>query len=149
MKLSKYFDTNSDTMILNENKPTDDQLKSLTQICQIADLIRDFAGVTIVSSGLRSDAKQQELIKAGLGATASKHLSGEALDLTFKTTNINQVFDWCRKNVIKLLDKIILEADSSGNRWIHIQINKEGLRHQSFVSHWNPKTQQMEYEFLG
>jgi hypothetical protein len=75
----------------------------------------------IITSGLRSDEKQAELIKAGKStAKLSKHLSGNACDVLDKDGLLGK---WCLANedVLKRIG-LWCEHPDYTNGWVHFQI---------------------------
>jgi hypothetical protein len=75
----------------------------------------------IVTSGLRSDEKQAELIAQGkTKATASKHLAGAACDIADPTGELGE---WCLNNE-DILRRIGLwcEHPEYTPGWVHFQI---------------------------
>ena len=91
MRLSKYFDTTTDTKLLCSCGCTapDWVIANLKEVCKQADKIREALGVPIyVNSGYRCDAYNR---KIG-GARFSQHRKGTALDL-----NVNFSQHWALK----------------------------------------------------
>lgn len=86
--------------------------------------IRDhFKQPVIITSGYRCKKLNQFLG----GAANSQHMKGEAADLKVKGYSIEEVFQWCKNNLI--FDQLIQEK----GQWIHISFNlnhnrKESLR---------------------
>jgi uncharacterized protein YcbK (DUF882 family) len=79
-----------------------------------------YAKPMIITSGLRSDEKQQELIKQGKStARVSKHLSGNACDVADKDGSLGK---WILENE-EILVRIGLwcEHPSATNGWVHFQ----------------------------
>jgi hypothetical protein len=75
----------------------------------------------IVTSGLRSEEKQQELIAQGKStARVSKHLSGNACDILDKDGSLGK---WCLDNA-SVLERIGLwcEHPDYTKGWVHFQI---------------------------
>lgn len=75
----------------------------------------------IVTSGLRSDAKQMELIKAGKSkAIASRHLAGAACDILDKDGSLGK---WCLDNedVLRRIGLWCEHPDYTPG-WVHFQI---------------------------
>lgn len=72
-----------------------------------------------ISSGLRSSAQQEALIKAGASnAHHSKHLVGAAADVE---DHDGEFYDWCRANEA-LLEEIQLWCETRQGGWQHLQI---------------------------
>lgn len=85
------------------------------------ELRKVWAKPMIVTSGLRSDEKQAELIKAGKSkALASKHLAGAACDILDKDGSLGE---WCLNNP-DILRRIGLwcEHPDYTPGWVHFQI---------------------------
>ena len=75
----------------------------------------------IITSGLRSEEQQQEVIKAGKStARASLHLAGAAADCLDKDGSLGK---WCLENetVLKTIG-IWCEHPSATKGWLHVQI---------------------------
>jgi uncharacterized protein YcbK (DUF882 family) len=109
---------------LNKKKyPTNDIVDSnLKVLCDRLNIIRKaFGKPMIVTSGLRSEKQQQELIKAGKStATKSAHLDGMAADIL---DTDGELAKWCLTNV-KTLEKASLwcEHPDFTTGWVHFQI---------------------------
>lgn len=74
-----------------------------------------------ITSGLRDDAQQQELIAAGkTNAKHSKHLAGAAADILDEDGSLAA---WVKDN-IKMMEKIGLWFEDFGHTkgWVHAQI---------------------------
>jgi hypothetical protein len=75
----------------------------------------------IITSGLRSEEQQLELIKAGKStARVSKHLSGNACDCLDKDGSLGK---WCLENetVLKTIG-LWCEHPSATKGWVHFQV---------------------------
>lgn len=75
----------------------------------------------IVSSGLRSETQQQDLIASGKStATKSKHLMGQAVDIADKDGKLAK---WVQENM-QLMETIgfWFEDFNSTPGWVHFQI---------------------------
>lgn len=75
----------------------------------------------IITSGLRSEAQQQDLIKAGKSkATKSKHLTGHAADIQDLDGSLAK---WALEN-IKLFEQagLWLEDPNFTQGWLHLQM---------------------------
>lgn len=98
------------------------QAGNLTELCTRLNKLRKAWGKPmIITSGLRSEGQQANLIKSGQStATKSKHLLGLAADISDPDGALD---DWLEKNV-KLLEEIGLwiEHKSATPTWAHIQI---------------------------
>lgn len=71
-----------------------------------------------ITSGLRSDAQQQALIKAGKSnAPKSKHLLGQAADVA---DGDGKFYDWCKANS-ELLKEVGLWCEERQGGWQHLQ----------------------------
>ena len=109
------------------NEITDSNLKVL---CDRLNIIRKAYGKPmVVTSGLRSEKQQEELIKAGKStATKSAHLVGMAADIL---DTDGELAKWCLQNV-KILEQASLwcEHPDYTNGWVHFQIRmpKSGNR---------------------
>lgn len=120
---------------LNKRKyPTDPIIDSnLKVLCDRLNIIRKAYGKPmIVTSGLRSDKQQQELIKAGKStATKSKHLVGLAADIADPDKELAK---WCLENV-KILEQagLWLEHPDYTPNWVHFQANPPRSGNRFFV----------------
>jgi uncharacterized protein YcbK (DUF882 family) len=86
----------------------------------------------IITSGLRSEGQQAELIKAGKSnATKSKHLLGLAADIADPE---NKLYDFLQANP-QLMESIGLwcEDKSATPNWCHIQITPPGSGKRFFL----------------
>lgn len=74
-----------------------------------------------ITSGLRSDAQQAALIKAGKStATKSNHLIGKAADIADADGKLK---DWAVKNEALLAEiELWCEAPTATPQWLHVQI---------------------------
>lgn len=73
----------------------------------------------MITSGLRSEAQQEALIKAGQSnAPKSKHLIGAAADVA---DGDGRFYDWCKANE-DLLEEIELWCEERQGGWQHMQI---------------------------
>ena len=130
--MAKYFTIGemckSDTALAKgiSNTPPDhatiDRLNLLMEEC--LDKVRELWGKPIgVNSGYRSP----ELNRAVGGATNSRHMRGEAADITTGSREWNrQLFDLIVENGIEF-DQLI---DESNYRWLHISYCGDYNRHQ-------------------
>lgn len=134
MQLSKYFDTITDRSLVTVANPDNQKWKNLIATCEQADKIREFAGVLIITSGLRP-AKAHNY---------SQHQDGHAIDFVPKSREFQRVFDWIRFNLV--FDQVILEKDQYGNQWIHFSYVKTGNRKMALYGYWDKVTKQMEYK---
>lgn len=72
-----------------------------------------------ITSGLRSSAQQEALIRAGKSnAPRSKHLVGAAADVA---DDDGSFYDWCRGNEA-LLEEVGLWCETRQGGWQHMQI---------------------------
>jgi len=134
MKLSKYFDTDTEPVLITVKNPTDKQIENFKYTCESADEIREYAGVLVATSGLRPKK-----------SSYSQHQDGMAMDFVPKSMNIKKVFEYIRFRM--LFDQIILEKNKNGNRWIHFSIRKDGKnRKMALLGYWDEETKQMEYK---
>lgn len=108
---------------LNKKKyPTTPQIDSnLKVLCDRLNIVRAAYGKPMtVTSGLRSEKQQEELIKAGKSkATKSKHLTGHAADISDPD---GELAKWCKANVA-VLEKagLWLEDPDYTPGWLHAQ----------------------------
>lgn len=124
--MSKYFELSeflhSNTARDNkiENLPTFGIVENLAELAAFLNGLRQEWGSPVkVTSGFRNEA----LNRLVGGAARSLHLKGLAADLY----PANGDFDGFKKFVVgwlgdKDFDEAIIEKDSKGNRWIHIQL---------------------------
>lgn len=123
--MSKYFELSeflhSNTARENkiENLPTFETVKNLEELAAFLDGLREEWGSGIrITSGFRNEA----LNRLVGGVSQSLHLKGRAADLF----PLNGDFEGFKKFVVgwlvgKDFDEAIIEKDSKGNSWIHIQ----------------------------
>jgi len=95
---------------------------NLHELCRRLNIVRAAYGKPmIVTSGLRSESQQAELIKAGKSnATKSKHLTGHAADIADPE---HDLINFLKANV-KLMEQVGIwcEHESATTNWCHIQI---------------------------
>ena len=109
---------------LNPNDyPTNDVIeKNLTILFERVMELQDAAEMAFtITSGLRSDEKQMELISSGKSkAVGSKHLAGAAVDIYDPEGILGK---WCLDN-LKTLERIglWLEHPDHTPNWVHVQI---------------------------
>jgi hypothetical protein len=133
MRISKYFDTETDRSMITVTNPTLEQISNLTYLhACIVDKVREKFGAIIETSGLRP-AKQKY----------SQHQDGLAADIVPGKANIHEVFEWIRDNLV--FDQIILETNKQGSKWIHISLTKAGNRKQSLLGVWSNESNEMKY----
>lgn len=119
---------------LNKHKyPTDAIIDSnLRVLCERLNIIRKAWGKPmIVTSGLRSEKQQSELIKAGKSnAKKSRHLLGLAADISDPDGSLGR---WCKENV-KILEKANLwcEDPEYTPGWVHFQASPPGSGRRFF-----------------
>jgi len=78
-----------------------------------------FGRPMIVTSGLRSEEQQKDLIAHGLSnATTSKHLLGQAVDILDKDGLLSA---WCKLNGSNILVRSRLWCESGTPGWVHFQ----------------------------
>jgi len=109
---------------LNPQKyPTSTEIENnLDTLLKRMNVIREAYGKPmIVTSGLRSDAKQLELIIKGLStARKSNHLVGAACDILDKDGELGK---WCLKHEELLAETgLWCEHPSKTKGWMHFQI---------------------------
>jgi len=106
-----------------QNYPTSTQIENnLDTLLKRMNVIREaYAKPMIVTSGLRSDAKQLELIIKGLSqARKSNHLVGAACDILDKDGELGK---WCLKNEELLAETgLWCEHPKASPGWVHFQI---------------------------
>lgn len=106
---------------------------NLNELCRRLNKIRAAWGKPmIVTSGLRSEAQQQDLIKAGKSAaTKSKHLLGLAADIQDEG---NLLYDFLAANP-KLMEEagIWCESKVATANWCHIQISPPNSGRRFFI----------------
>lgn len=101
------------------NPAIDANLKTLHE--RMNELREAYGKPMVITSGLRSDEKQIELIKQGKSkATASKHLAGAACDVLDKDKSLAK---WCLANedVLRRIGLWCEHPDYTSN-WMHFQI---------------------------
>jgi uncharacterized protein YcbK (DUF882 family) len=109
---------------LNKRKYTTTPMieSNLKELCRRLNIIRKAYGKPmIVTSGLRSEKQQAELIKAGKSnAPKSKHLTGNAADIYDPDKSLAK---WCMENVKVLEDAgLWCEHPDYTPNWVHFQI---------------------------
>lgn len=108
---------------LNKRKyPTTPMIdQNLHELCRRLNIVREaFNKPMIVTSGLRSEKQQEELIKAGKSsALKSKHLTGHAADIQDLDGSLAK---WCLENV-KVLEQagLWIEQPAYTHGWVHFQ----------------------------
>jgi uncharacterized protein YcbK (DUF882 family) len=119
---------------LNPRKhPTNPQIDSnLLVLCQRLNVIRAAYGKPmVITSGLRSEKQQSELIKAGRSnAPKSKHLTGHAADVSDPN---GELAAWCLANV-KVLEQagLWVEDPKYTPTWVHFQSASPGSGRRFF-----------------
>lgn len=132
MRISKFFDTDTDKQMITVQNPTIEQISNLTYLhAYVIDRVRERFGALIETSGLRP-AKEKY----------SQHQDGQAADIVPKG-NINEVFEWIRDNMI--FDQVILETNVNGAKWIHVSVTKAGNRKECWYGCWNKAEDKMDY----
>jgi uncharacterized protein YcbK (DUF882 family) len=95
--------------------------------------LQDAFGSTFhITSGLRSDAQQAELIAAGkTTAIHSKHLAGAAADILDAD---GKLAEWCKLN-LDVLARIGFWCEDFGHThgWVHFQIMAPGSGKRVFI----------------
>lgn len=133
MKLTQNFSLNElcHTDTGASNVP-DDCSKSKLQILASTLLqpIRDRFGRIKVNSGFRSEYVNE---KIG-GSPTSQHCFGEAADIFPLDADIDDVFEWCRNNLI--YGQLIRES-SNGAEWIHISLPRLEKTNQQVLRYAN------------
>lgn len=92
---------------------------NLAELLKRINVVRKaYAKPMVVTSGLRSQQQQQDLIAAGKSnAPKSNHLTGKAVDILDKDGQLHQ---WC-KDSTDLLAKIGLWMEERQGPWQHFQ----------------------------
>lgn len=107
--------------------------KNLSVLLDRLNQVRAAYGVPmIVTSGLRSDAQQAALIKAGKSnAPKSHHLTGEAADILDQGGKLKA---WVNANVA-LMEEIGLWMEDFAHTpaWVHMQIVAPHSGHRFFI----------------
>lgn len=99
---------------------------NLLTLCNRLNIVREAWGKPmIVTSGLRSEGQQQNLIKAGqTNAVHSKHLTGCAADILDEDGSLKA---WLKENPDILVKAFLwCEAAESTPNWCHFQIVPPG-----------------------
>lgn len=110
--------THTDTKL--DNTPTDEEKAKLYYLyCYLMKPIEDKFGEVSYNSGYRSEAVN----KAVGGAKGSQHRLAEACDFTPQSASIEEVFKWCREN---LLFGQLIDEEMVGRKWIHISMVRLG-----------------------
>jgi len=123
-----------------DNKPTDQHLVALTQLCTNAlDFIREEFGPVIITSGYRNPAYNK---KIG-GAISSQHQFGTAADFIVPRQDLYDVFEWIKSEM--LFDQVIFEI-KDGKEWIHFSylIDPHSNRREALTSKFDD--QKMTYQ---
>lgn len=107
-----------------DNTPSKDIISNLQQLAtNVLQPIREHFKLPVtITSGYRCS----KLNKAVGGATTSQHTAGKAVDFTIKGISIEDIFQWCKKN-LKEYDQLIQEK----GQWVHISYNKGRNRRES------------------
>lgn len=107
-----------------ENVPNDCQKEKLQILASmILQPIRNKWGRIRVNSGFRSESVNH---KIG-GSATSQHCQGEAADIKPLDADIDEVFEWCRENLIY---GQLINEHSKGSRWLHISLPRLGKINQ-------------------
>ncbi len=106
---------------LNPHKyPSDYEVSlNLVILCRRLNIVRAAYGIPmIVTSGLRSETQQQQLIASGVSkASKSHHLTGEAADIYDPDKNL---YKWCLDNEV-VLEHAQLWCETQQGPWVHFQ----------------------------
>lgn len=106
---------------------------NLNELCRRLNKVRAAWGrPMIITSGLRSETQQQDLIKAGKSnAPKSKHLLGLAADIQDPE---HELYDFLAANP-KLMEDVGIwcEDKSATLNWVHIQISPPGSGRRFFL----------------
>lgn len=128
MQLTKNFTLEefyySQTAVVKKinNTPPIEAIVGITRLCDnVVQKIRNHFNAPVnINSGYRC----QRLNVAVGGVGTSQHTKGEAVDFTVKGFSLEQVFQWCMKNL--KFDQLILEK----GEWIHISFKMNGNRRE-------------------
>ncbi len=104
---------------LHDYPTTPEILHNLEDLLIKINLVRTAYGIPMtVTSGLRSDAQQQQLIAQGKSnAPKSHHLEGKAVDILDTDGALNQ---WCKDNT-SVLESAGLWCEVRQGGWQHFQ----------------------------
>lgn len=116
-----------------DNTPDELQLAALINLCwKLGEPLREAFGPIHVNSGFRC-----ERVNTGVhGVGASRHLSGEAMDIRVKSPEQGrEYFRFIRKNVD--FDQLLFEHNRQGAMWLHCSVclNPKENRHQAFMNY--------------
>lgn len=116
------------------NYPTSEEMDSnLDILCDRLNALEKASGFTfLVTSGLRSDQQQSDLILQGkTAAFHSKHLTGQAADIYDKEKILQA---WCLANFERLEGiGVWCEAFQYTHDWVHFQIVPPTSGHRFFI----------------
>lgn len=121
----KYFTPKELRLI---GAPVEVQANMQLLVDKVLDPLREKVGPIIVNSGYRSPEYNK---KVG-GVPTSQHCNGQAVDIVFKTADIDDVFCLIRREFT--FDQVILENSDNGSRWIHVSYSKSNNRKQALIA---------------
>lgn len=117
-----------------ENDPPPELIGNALRLCELAEFARDLlgqlAGVEVridVSSGYRCLTLNAAVGGSGgrEGEKLSAHCDFRAIDFHVHGTNLPTAFEALAKSSLPF-DKLILEIDTHGATWLHLQAPREG-----------------------
>ncbi len=116
-----------------DNTPDELQLLALFNLCQkLGEPLREVFGPIRVNSGFRCPE-----VNEGVGGVgASKHLTGEAMDIHLPSFEVGrEYFEFIRKNID--FDQLLFEYNRFGARWIHCSVLLDATknRHQAILNY--------------
>ena len=125
-----------------DNVPKMDHLINAFNLTHnVLQVLRDKYGSIIVTSFYRNSAYNKSIG----GVATSQHTKGEAADLQFKESDVEEVFNDIVKNNIVKYDQVILE-DRNGVKWLHISSKMEDNRKQALMATYDSKLKKMIYK---
>lgn len=118
-----------------ENVPNETQKEKLFYVANLLlQPIRNTWGSIHVNSGFRS-----ELVNKKIGGSpTSQHMEGEAADIVPLEASIDDVFTWCRQNLV--FGQLILETivfNGTDIRWIHISLPRQNKPNMQVMAYKN------------
>ena len=116
-----------------DNTPDELQLMALQNLCrELLEPLRRQFGPIYVNSGFRSEA-----VNAGVrGVGASKHLTGEAVDIRLVDVETGRrYYRFIRDNID--FDQLLFEHRRDGAMWLHcsVLLDQRENRHQAFPNY--------------
>lgn len=136
-KLSKNFALEElcATETGEDNIPDEAQKEKLFYLANLVlQPIRNTWGRIHINSGFRS-----ELVNKKIGGSpTSQHMRGEAADIVPLDASIDDVFAWCRENLV--FGQLILESiifNGADVRWIHISLPRQNKPNMHVMAYNN------------